>query len=356
MLFVSPCLTGGGMERVLLTLLRHLDRNQFVLHLAVLQAKGEFIDEVPDDVVLHDLRSPRLRYALPGLARLIWKVRPNVVVATLAYLNLGLILLRPFLPFGTRLLVREATVLSYNLRDEMRLPKLWEWIFGRLYKRADRVVCISDSVLQDFVENFGLPEEKLVRIYNPVDVQRVRECAARGGNPYDTPGPNLVAAGRLVPVKGFDVLLEAMAIVLVRLPLAHLTILGTGPLEGELEQYAQKLGIASRVRLVGFQHNPWRYFFHADAFVFTSRHESLGNVLLEALALETPVIATDCPGAVREIDALTPGMVIVPPENPQALAEAMITICMQPKPLREYPSAKFDLQPPLSQYSELLLS
>lgn len=355
-LFVSLSLTGGGMERVLLTLLRHLDRTQFELHLALLQVKGEFLGEVPKDVVLHDLRSSRLRYALPGLLRLIWKLRPSVVMATLAYVNLGLILLRPLLPRKTRLIVREATVLRCNLREEMQRPGLWEWLYRHLYKRADRVVCQSDWMFREFVENFNLPPDKLVRIYNPVDIRRVRQWAEIGGNPFSGDGPHLVAAGRLFPVKGFDILLEAMPAVMRRFPGVQLTILGDGPLMDDLAVQAHTLGISGNVHFIGFQQNPWPYIRHAQAFVLASRHETLSNAMLEALALGTPVIAADCPGGVREIQALSTGMVMVPPEDPQSLAQAIIAVCAEPKPRREYQPAKFALQPALGQYSELLLS
>lgn len=355
-LFIVPCLSGGGMERVVLTLLRHLDRRKFVLHLAVLQAKGEFLGEVPNDVVLHDLQSARLRYALPSLLRLIWKLRPSTVLATLDYLNLGLILLRPFLPRRTRLLVREATVVRYHLRDGAQRPQLWEWLYRHLYKRADRVVCQSDWMLKDFVDHFALPPEKLVRIYNPVDVRRVREWAEIGGNPYSGSGPHLVTAGRLFPVKGFDILLKAMPTVLAHLPHARLTILGQGPLQEELAEQARSLDIADHVRFAGFQYNPWPYFRHANAFVLSSRHENLSNALLEALALGTPVIASDCPGGVREVQAASKGMIIVPPENPEALAAAIIKVCSQPKRTRASHAAKFDLHRALGEYSALLLS
>ena len=355
-LFVAPSLDGGGMERVVLTLLRHLDRKKFILHLAVLEATGEFIDDVPNDVVLHDLRSRRLRYAVPGLLKIIWTHRPATILSTLAYISLGLILLRPFLPRTTRLLVREATVVRHHLRDGTLRPRFWEWLYRHLYKRADRVVCQSDWMIEDFVRHFDLPREKLVRIYNPVDVKAVRDCADLGGNPYSGPGPHLVTAGRLFRVKGFDILLESMPLVVEHFPDAQLTVLGQGPLHDELIKQARKLGISGRVHFAGFQPNPWPYFRHAVAFVLSSRHETLSNALLEALALGTPVIAADCPGGTREIHAASKGMIIVPPENPHALAEGIISACRQRKPLCEYHPPKFDLHQALVEYSALLLS
>lgn len=351
-----PSLAGGGVERVILTLLRHLDREKFELHLAVLWASGEFVDDVPEDVKLHDLHSSRLRYALPGLVRLIWKLRPNTVLSTMAYINLLLIMARPLLPRGTRLLVREAGVVRCEIQDTVQYPRLWKWLYRHVYWRADRVVCQSDWMLKDFVEYFKLPREKLVRIYNPVDTERVQRWAEIGGNPYSGDGPHLVAAGWLRRVKGFDVLIKAMPAVRARLPHVRLTILGQGPLQLELAEQARRLGVAEVVRFAGHQRNPWRWFRHAGAFVLSSRHENLSNAVLEALALGTPVIAADCPGGMKEVQAVSKGMIVVPPEDPNALAEAIVKVCTQPRVSRDHGPAKFDLQRALVEYSSLLSS
>ena len=167
-LFIIPSLTGGGAERVFSILLRHLDRSHFELHLVVLRLKGAaFAEDIPEHIVVHDLKTSRVRYALPSIVRLVWKVKPHTILSTLAHLNLALILGKPLLPHSTRLLVREATIVSTFLSEETRHPQLWGWFYRHLYRRADKVVCLSDAMMNDLAENFKLPREKLVRIYNP---------------------------------------------------------------------------------------------------------------------------------------------------------------------------------------------
>src|SRR5262252_8321176 len=90
-LFLIPTLTGGGAERVIVTIIRHLDRSRFAPILAVVTTRNAaFIDDVPPDVEFIDLRSARVRYVLPRLLKLIWKRRPDVVFSTLGHLNLAL--------------------------------------------------------------------------------------------------------------------------------------------------------------------------------------------------------------------------------------------------------------------------
>src|SRR6266403_1402478 len=105
-LFLIPTLEGGGAERVFSMLLAHLDRTRFEPHLAVLQIAGAYRQDIPEDVVMHDLKVPRVRYALPSIVRLVWKVRPQTILSTLGHLNLALILCKPLLPRATKLVVR----------------------------------------------------------------------------------------------------------------------------------------------------------------------------------------------------------------------------------------------------------
>ncbi|HEX4604218.1 MAG TPA: glycosyltransferase, partial [Candidatus Angelobacter sp.] len=197
------------------------------------------------------------------------------------------------------------------------------------------------------------------RIYNPVDAEMIAYMAAAAANPFTAPGPNLVAAGRLRKEKGMDLLLDALPAILQRVPGAHLTILGEGPLEARLKKQAVSLGINSAVSFMGFQANPWLYLKYADVFVLPSRYEGLPNAVLEALALGTPVVATDCPGGIREIQRSAPQIVLVPPENTGALTDAIVSILSQQKETHGKPSQaeeclrRFNPQQIADEYSRL---
>jgi glycosyltransferase involved in cell wall biosynthesis len=326
-LFILPSLRVGGAERVFVTLLRHLDRALFEPHLALLEKSGPFLTEVPADVPIHDLKQSRVRYAFPRIIRLAWRLRPAAIVSTLRELNLAMIMAKPFLPPEAKLLVRETTTPSAYFGQVSRHPKTWEWLYRRLYKRADKIICGADFVLSDLAEHFNVPRSKLVRIYNPLDIEGLERQAGAGANPYAGPGPQILAVGRLSREKGYDVLLAAMSRVRERIPSAQLTLLGEGPLRKGLEAERDRLGLGYCVSFAGVRLNPYPYLKHADLFVLSSRFEGMPNALLEALALGTAIVAVDCPGGVRE--ALPAGLIswLVPRLNPQLLGEAIIKAC-----------------------------
>lgn len=321
-LFLIPTLTGGGAERVVVTLLQHLDRRRFDLALAVVDTRGAaFRDEVPPDVEFIDLGCRRVRHALPKLVRLLWRRRPDFVLSTLGHLNLALSIVRPVLPGGTHYIARETTVVSRGITEYSR-PRLWAWAYRRFYGHFDRVICQSRGMCSDLVEVFGLDADRAVVIHNPVDRVRITAALVAQAPLPAPPGLlRLVAAGRLAREKGFDLLIDALAFATRRD--LHLTILGDGPLPNALVDQASARGVAERVQFAGIQPNPYPTLGAADLFVLSSHYEGFPNVVLEALACGTPVVATPAPGGVREILDGVDGCIVAEEISAQALAAAL---------------------------------
>lgn len=359
-LLLIPSLRGGGAERVIVTLLRHLNQSQFQLALAVVDSReAAYRADVPEDVAFIDLGCTRVRYALPKIMRLIWQRRPDVVFSTLGHLNLALAMLRPLLPNGVRYIGREACVVSEVL-SEYTHPRLWGWAYRRFYPRFDVVVCQSLDMREDLIGHFAFPPGKAVMIHNPVDIERIRRLAAEVISTDDEipaldseSGPHLVAAGRLSRQKGFDLLIEALALCDDRGP--RLTLLGEGPLRPALEELARQRGVADRVRFVGFQKNPYPFFARADAFVLSSRFEGFPNVVLEALACGTPVIATPAPGGVTEIAKLTGGVLLASAVDAEALSVAIKRFIAGETRIGRITLTAFHVDKIVEQYENLLI-
>lgn len=198
-----------------------------------------------------------------------------------------------------RAIISERQALSPASRPGlMKLLRLA--LLGIAYRRADLVVVNAAGTRDELVAWCGIPSERISIVRNACDAVTIRAKGAMG-----TPGIPasrfVIASGRLVPQKGYDVLLEAFARFRHEEPDTALVILGTGPEEARLRARARELGIAEAVTFAGFQENPFAWITHAEAFVMSSAYEGFPNVILEALALGIPVVSVDCNHGPREI-------------------------------------------------------
>jgi len=161
------------------------------------------------------------------------------------------------------------------------------------------VVCQSLAMQTDLGKLFG-GTANLHVVANPIDVREVTR-AANATKVTLRGRPALVSVARLVPLKGYDVLLEALVTVRERHADVHLTILGEGAERARLEAMTRKLGLSHTVTFAGYVPEPLPYVRAADLFVLTSRYDAFCNAALEALACGTPVVLTNCPGANSEL-------------------------------------------------------
>jgi glycosyltransferase involved in cell wall biosynthesis len=337
-LFAIPSMVLGGSERVMLKLLHHLDRRRFEPHVAVLERGGVWLENAPPHVQVHELGVWRARRAVLPLARLCWKLRPQAVLSTSAHLNAALIAARPLLPMDTRLLAREGKDLTspHAACGRFRLM-----VYKHVYQAADLVICQSDYMRETLICQFGLTPTKVVRIYNPVDIDSITALAESEPNPLPDAGPNLVAVGRFSHEKGFDLLLRCTPLIRQALPTVLVTLVGDGPDLPVLKAAQRELHLESCVRFVGLQRNPYPFIKHADLLVLPSRSEALPNVVLEAIALGTSVVATNCTRALREISSCTRQMRVASDTTPAALA-AEIICALANTPTRPNPEPQFE--------------
>lgn len=292
-----PDLGGGGAQRVMLALSRVLDRTKFDLHLIAIGKASELAGDLPPDISVRRLDAPRLRSALPALIAALRRLKPDIVISTLGYINLGLLAMRPLLG-DMRLIVREANVVSATLRS---LPSFLpaRRLYALLYPRASAIIAQTGAIASEIAAVAPRAKDRIEILPNPVDEDGQRARAARAVRAAG-PGLVLAAAGRLTHQKGFDRLIGLMA----DLPAdSRLTIYGEGPERQALQSQIDRQGLGARVSLPGFSSNLASEIAGADVFVLPSRWEGLPNVVLEALSLGTPVVASVESG-VEEIAAL----------------------------------------------------
>ncbi|RVU36743.1 glycosyltransferase [Hwanghaeella grinnelliae] len=294
--FVLPSFTGGGAERVTLHLANGMRRKGHRTTVIVFNGTGPLRDLVDEEMPVIDLHKDRLRSAIWSLFATLRRERPDITFSSLGYVNVALLLARRFLP--GRLVIREANL--HALNDRMKgFDRLVYALSKWLYRDADLCIASSHTMEQALQAHHRVAPTKSTVIYNPVDIQTIRNSLEPQSTKAD--GIHIVAAGRLTAQKGFDRLLNAFADCAAG---THLTILGTGPEHDRLLNLATELGISDRVDFAGFVKQPWTILASADLFALPSRWEGMPNAALEALACGTPVLATHTSGAIHEVARL----------------------------------------------------
>lgn len=198
----------------------------------------------------------------------------------------------------------EKTIVSVrNMLSHEPMGKLRKFLVRYTSSHSDLTVALSEMVKIDLINNFGISESKITTIYNHCDVSLLQGLANNSKLPFDIDSQkfNYVTMGRLNNQKGQWHLIRAFQKVVKEVPNAHLYILGVGELKDSLNKLVADLKLNDAVTMPGYIENPHGVYSFCEAFVFPSLFEGLGNVLLEALAFNMPIISSDCDAGPREI-------------------------------------------------------
>ncbi len=348
-LLMIGSMRGGGSEQQTLLLLRHLDRKRFSPHLYLLQRDGDLMCQIPDDVIVHSFEdAPEDRgWYFPGrehrrqvrhLRSLLESEAIDVIYDRTFHMSM--IAGPAAKPIGVP---RVSTIVS---PPECALPlvesrfiELKRRRLAKAYRDAYRVVAVSRQAAESAHRYYRLKNQIIHVIPNPVDSAALRALVSDSKPKGDSRGEvALVCVGRMTEEKGHQDLIEAMirldGVSERELPQIRLQLIGDGPLKKKLEARWAEHPRRHAVEFVGRRSDPARWIAVADALILPSHFEGMPNVVLEAMALATPVIATRAGGTV-ELEHDEPTIVWAEPKSPESIADAIVQFIADPVASRD---------------------
>lgn len=326
---IIPSLAGGGMERMRIHLIKEWIRQGINIDLVVARRKGPLCDLIPEEVQIFETAGNNSLLFPFGLVHYLKKRKPTHILSAANDINAITLLAVKLMGLKSPTVISVHNHLSSELRMEKGIKKvklqIAVWMLRRLIHSSQGVISISKGVEEDLKLQLNLKSSRSHVVYNPVITSETRNLLKEPLN--NSPVPEgvkwILFAGRFVHAKGLDILISAFA-QMINDTNAHLVLMGEGPLKPDISERIRKMSLSQRVHLVGYQSNPLPWMREADVFVLPSRHEGLSNVIIEAMASGTQIVATDCPSGPAEI--LEDGKYgqLVPVENIEALSRALL--------------------------------
>lgn len=298
-----PDLRGGGVERIRIVLANEFARMGHDVEFILMQARGEFLEEVRDCFAVVDLATTRVRAVPFSLVCYLRRRRPDALLAAMWPLTVIAPLAQRLSGHRCKVLVSEHCVLSAQYAEWGQLHRVVLRASMALgYRLTAHRMGVSSGVVNDIAALAGLHSDTFNVVHNPLSprpdpaVSALQKANALWSGPE---GERIVTVGSLKAQKNYPLLLRAFA--RLNRPNARLMFVGDGPCRRALLSLAKDLGVADRVVFTGFHSEPTPFYKSANLFVLSSDYEGFGNVIVEALSCGLPVVSTDCPSGPAEI-------------------------------------------------------
>jgi len=314
--FMINSLAGGGAEKLVKTLLEQLQNDGWSVELICLEKDDLYsVDKNIKVTYLTDWDKSvsgvkKLLY-LPILAFILFnyikKHQIETVQSHLFRANYVNLLSKYFFRSAHNVQVVNHSVIS-RYKNEGMTGRISLYLIKKLYPFADKIISVSSVVQKDMQELFGFKNYKKV-IYNMFDLNEIQNLSREKVHDFkfDTTKSYIVSVGRLIPLKRNHDLIYALTKLDSNV---ELIFIGEGKEKENLINLAKELDVSKRVHFLGWVDNPYMYIYHSNILACTSQTESFGNVLVEAMACEVPVVSTKCGGPEEIIDDEVDGYLV----------------------------------------------
>ncbi len=299
--FFLPNLQVGGAERVILHILNSFaENNSKEITLLLGRKRGNLLSEVNPKIPIFELGADSATTSVLPLIKFCKKHQPEKIFASLGS-SLAVAIAKPFLPQKMEIISRlgntigaEKLLISNPIKRKMYISAN-----ALIAKKSDKMIFQCNYMAEDFFRETKTKSKSSQVVYNPVDIDKIVDLKNEEIPESDF---DFVAVGRLSEQKDYFTLIKAFEILKNQFQKEYkVLILGEGNLRSQLENEIKNRNLENHVILKGLVANPYPYMRQAKALLSSSLYEGFSNVIVEALCLGTPVIASDCPGANREV-------------------------------------------------------
>jgi len=341
-----PSLVGGGAENAMIKYLKAIDYSKYEVTLLLFCLKGVYIEQIPKEVkVLYLFKNQKLSRLLEYLQKrkgITWPLKmifKRVVKekydTAICFLDSNVTDLLFFLDDETKKVsfVHSSYISNKNFNKFYQNEKYLNKVQTQRYAKLDTIVFVSNDAKLEFVEVMG--EYKDMRVlYNLFNEEEILKKSLLPLESFAKETFSFVAVGSLLPVKGYDLLIEASSIAKQAGKNFKVHILGKGPEEEKLKKLVNKLNLSDTVLFHGYQQNPFSYIKNGHVFVMTSVSEALPSVLCEAIIIGKPILITNTAGCREVIDFGKYG--VMTDRNAKDFAEGMIKYINNPEMLDKF--------------------
>jgi len=335
--FLIDSLSGGGAQKVFIRLATELTKRGYKVSLLTFNKNGPNLKNIPFGIPVQELSRGNIILSVVSLILLLRKKKCDVLISGLNYSNLVSFISSLFIS-GISIIrtqhnvFEDASALEESKLKKYRRKLIVKPLMRLVFKKSDCIVSVSPGVKNDLISYLNIEPEKIKVIYNPVlSGELVIKSEEKVDHRWIKEGKTiLLGVGRLTVAKGFKTLIKAFSIVNKSDEKSRLMILGEGEGRNQLEALIDRLELNEKVYMPGFVDNPYKFMKKADLFILSSNWEGFGLVLAEAMAFSTPVVSTDCETGPSEILEQGKWGRLVPTNNPELMAEAILDSLKDP--------------------------
>lgn len=330
LLFLTDHWTIGGRERSLKTILENLS-DEWDCELLILRRIRTKIEEekwgclpFPQNIKVTKIERASIIPLFFSFIKFLKHRKPHLIsthITPTGNLLLLVYLAKKLARLSTPIVVTNHDTLEFPVDEFITFP-FRKYV---LRKKIDCLITISEGLGRVAEKLWKIPKEKVVTIYNPIVGEELFKNLFEPGEYKAFPSTiKIITVARLdLDTKDFVTLLQAFSLFKRMKAGAKLFILGDGPDKEKIQQLVDELGLQDSVFLLGSRLNPYPYIKYADVLVHSSFVEGLGRVIVEAMALGCPVVATDCPIGPRELIGNNENGVLIVMRDPAEMAEGM---------------------------------